>query len=255
MKKIIISEEQAKKLIGKVVNENEEGGMEMFGEKPKEYNMGDGSKGEKTSWYCMETDNGGRGIRHHVHNIDEAAPEAQAFIGKGGVTKASGPYTTRVDAANNCQVVKIPSIIPYSANFENHSAALKLPPGSDFVKKLAEFFKAGGKLKNFRIESSASNVPAEFVEGDEKKGKWKDNKQYDMAVEGDNDDGTGNLQLSKARAYNLYVALLTMFPQLKSLDHKLIAHGATGPEYARGMDQNDPSFHNHKKVDLIFNQL
>jgi hypothetical protein len=71
---------------------------------------------------------------------------------------------------------------------------------------------------------------------------------------GNNDDKTGNLQLTKARAYNLYLELLNLFPQLKSVPHELIALGSIGDDWKPGIDPNSANYSNYRKVDLILDK-
>ena len=91
-------------------------------------------------------------------------------------------------------------------------------------------------MKKITIKASASKVPAGSVENDKNSGLWRDNKNYDTAAVGNNDDKTGNLQLTKARAYNLYLELLNLFPQLKSVPHELIALGSIGDDWKPGIN-------------------
>jgi hypothetical protein len=165
---------------------------------------------------------------------------------------------------------ELPELLPFGDFFANNVSKIKLSPSMPFVKQLKEYFDAGGRLSKITIKASASSVPAGHMEADPNADLWKDVKTYDNAATGTNDDRTGNLQLTKARAYNLYAALIQMFPQLTNIPRELIASGSIGIPYKgkqkpkpgqnpndpslKGDDPNDPKYANFRRVDLILNK-
>jgi hypothetical protein len=208
------------------------------------------------SWYCVTYQNGERKVQSYKFNTrKEKAPQGKEFVGTAGIAECTGPYNNSEEAKQNCQVVKLPSVIPFNKYFPNNISQIKLKSSDEGVKTLSEFFKAGGKLKSFQIVSSASMVPAGSVEGDSAKGKWVDNHRYDNSVEGTNDDKTGNLQLTKARAYNLYIELITLFPELKGIPHTLVAEGSTGDPYNPKSDHaDDAKYGQFRRVNFLPNK-
>jgi hypothetical protein len=185
------------------------------------------------------------------------------------IVGVKGPYRTREEALKVCQP-ELPELLPFGDFFANNVSKIKLSPSMPFVKQLKEYFDAGGKLSKITIKASASSVPAGHMEADPNADLWKDVKTYDNAATGTNDDRTGNLQLTKARAYNLYAALIQMFPQLTNIPRELIASGSIGIPFKgkqkpkpgqnpndpslKGDDPNDPKYANFRRVDLILNK-
>lgn len=219
-------------------------------------NESDGGTKDGEAWYCVTYQNGERKVQSYKFNTrKEKAPQGKEFVGTAGIAECAGPYNNAEEAKQNCQVVKIPGVIPFNKFFPNNISQIKLKGSDEGVKTLSEFFKAGGKLKSFQIVSSASRVPAGSVEGDAKNGKWSDNHRYDNSVEGTNDDKTGNLQLTKARAYNLYIELISLFPELKGIPHKLVAEGSIGDTYdAKSDHADDAKYGQFRRVDFLPNR-
>ena len=222
---------------------------------------------ENTVFYCVEYDNGSRNVRSYIWKGNNPPPESKQFIGVQNIVNATGPYQTKEEAESNCKKVSLPEVIPMGKLFGNNISLVKLQKTD--IKSLSDFFAAGGKLRSFKIVASASKVPAGCQESKtkeiEKDGKmittcaimsWKDVKDYDNAVKGDNDDGTGNLQLTKARAFNLYKELLNLFPQLEGIPYKLEALGSTGLEYNKknGDTPDDAKYAPYRRVDFLPNQ-
>ena len=220
-----------------------------------------GGKGTRY-YFCVQTEGGKNTVISAEYEPNEKV-NVEDFVGAkdpthGEVIKSgTGPYKTAAEARQNCgkkPVPKLPEVVPFGEYFPNNVSTIKVPTSSEFVKKLTEFFNAGGTLKKITITASASKVPAGSVENDKNRGLWRDNKDYDTSAVGNNDDKTGNLQLTKARAYNLYLELLNLFPQLKSVPHQLIALGSIGDEWKPGMDPNSANYSNYRKVDLILDK-
>ena len=216
--------------------------------------------GEKY-YFCVQTESGKKTVIYAEYSPNET-PNPKDFIGEKEPTyneiikSGTGPYKTAAEAKQNCgkNTPTLPEVVPFGEYFPNNISTIKVPNSSEFVKKLNEYFKAGGTLKKITIKASASKVPAGSVENDKNRGLWRDNKDYDTAAVGNNDDKTGNLQLTKARAYNLYLELLNLFPQLKSVPHELIALGSIGDEWKPGMAPDSANYSNFRKVDLILDK-
>jgi hypothetical protein len=222
----------------------------------------DGGRKPTRYYFCVQTE-GGKNVVVSAEYEPNEKVNVEDFVGAKDPThneiikSGTGPYKTAAEARQNCNkkpIPKLPEVIPFGEYFPNNVSTIKVPTSSEFVKKLSEFFNAGGTLKKITIKASASKVPAGSVENDKNSGLWRDNKNYDTAAVGNNDDKTGNLQLTKARAYNLYLELLNMFPQLKSVPHELIALGSIGDEWKPGMDPNSANYSNYRKVDLILDK-
>lgn len=224
------------------------------------------SSTDKKAYYCMEFSNGSKKVQYATYGKSENPPDPKSFVGNNNIINAQGPYATGEEALKNCQVVVLPQVIPLGKYFADNVSVAKISKSDEGVKSLVDYFAAGGKLTGFRIVASASKVPAGCEEGQTKRVKnkknetitvcstmkWKDVKTYDGSAKGNNDDGTGNLQLTKARAFNLYKQLLNMFPQLEGIPYSLEALGAIGLPYVK--DQDDPSDHKYaefRKVDFI----
>ena len=215
----------------------------------------------KRYYFCVQTESGRNTVISAEYEPNEK-PSVEDFVGAKDPTynetikSGTGPYNTIAEAKQNCgkPEPKLPEVVPFGEYFPNNISTIKVPTSSDFVKKLTEYFKAGGTLKKITIKASASKVPAGSVENDKNRGLWRDNKDYDTAAVGNNDDKTGNLQLTKARAYNLYLELLNLFPQLKSVPHELIALGSIGDEWKPGMAPDSANYSNYRKVDLILDK-
>jgi hypothetical protein len=213
-------------------------------------------------YFCVQTEGGKNTVVSAEYEPNEKV-NVEDFVGAKDPThnevikSGTGPYKTAAEARQNCNkkpIPKLPEVVPFGEYFPNNVSAIKVPTSSEFVKKLTEFFNAGGTLKKITIKASASKVPAGSVENDKNSGLWRDNKNYDTAAVGNNDDKTGNLQLTKARAYNLYLELLNIFPQLKSVPHELIALGSIGDEWKPGMAPDAANYSNYRKVDLILDK-
>ena len=78
------------------------------------------------------------------------------------------------------------------------------------------------------INASTSKLPAGHIDNDTTKPKWSDVTDYNDLVIGNNDDGTGNLQLCKAKAHKTYNELKNAIPELNSAPYVLKAAGPLG---------------------------
>lgn len=232
---------------------------------------GSGEDGEKEIvYYCVTRNTGKKSILPLKRTKGDTEGDVEFIKSQDKrITDAQGPFMTKEEAASVCQP-KLPELLPFGDFFANNVSKIKLSPSMPFVKQLTDYFDAGGTLSKITIKASASRVPAGHVEGDKEGPLWKETRTYDNSATGDNDDGTGNLQLTKARAYNLYAALIQMFPQLTNVPRELIALGSIGDPYKKsqkpkpgqnpndpslkGDDPNDPKFANFRRVDLILNK-
>lgn len=231
---------------------------------------GDGQNIEKeVVYFCVSYNDNTNGITKLTQR--KGATDGAEYLKTKykDIVDIKGPFRTREEAVKVCQP-ELPELLPFGDFFANNVSKIKLSPSMPFVKQLKEYFDAGGTLSKITIKASASRVPAGHVEADPNADLWKETRTYDNSAEGNNDDGTGNLQLTKARAYNLYAALIQMFPQLTNVPRELIALGSIGDPYKKsqkpkpgqnpndpslkGDDPNDPKFANFRRVDLILNK-
>lgn len=222
---------------------------------------GSANKGEtKTLYFCLTSD---RGLKFVVSdNFKEGEstdPKLQIgleYTNKGKIVNSTGPYNTTEEAQSNCgQTVEVPNVIPFEESFANNisNPDVTKPSIANAINNLRQYLKSGGKIKSLKIVASASRVPAGSVENNPSNGKWKDNKNYDNQVKGNNDDKTGNLQLTKARAYNLYLKLLELIPELKNIPIELEGLGSQGDAWDN-VDANAEKYRRHRKVNLIINR-
>lgn len=124
--------------------------------------------------------------------------------------------------------LKLPKIYNVGDFFdENHSTPKQFEKAS-FLEGVKDFISNGGKVNKITIDASTSKLPAGSVDNDDTKGRWKELNEYDDIVMGNNDDGTGNLQLCKAKAAKTYEALTSAIPELASAPYVLKASGPVG---------------------------
>lgn len=220
-------------------------------------------------YFCASYNDNTKGIIKLTQNKGDTDGAEYLKSKNKDIVDIKGPFNTREEAVKVCQP-ELPELLPFGDFFANNISKIKLSPSMPFVKQLKEYFDAGGTLSKITIKASASRVPAGHMEADENAALWKDTRTYDNSATGNNNDGTGNLELTKARAYNLYAALIAMFPQLTNVPRELIALGSIGDPYRKtqkpkpgqnpndpslkGDDPNDPKYANFRRVDLILNK-
>ena len=125
-------------------------------------------------------------------------------------------------------MLRMPKAFNIGDFFEENSAIPKNFEKASFVNMLQDFIKKGGKINKVSVIASTSKIPAGHVDNDTNKSKWADVTDYDSVVNGNNDDKTGNLQLTKAKAFNTYSHLIKNIPELKSAPYVLKADGPSG---------------------------
>jgi hypothetical protein len=112
--------------------------------------------------------------------------------------------------------------------FNENEAEPKNLESAPFLDKIKNHIKSGGKINKITIDASTSKMPAGHMNNDKSKNKWKELNEYNDVVMGNNDDGTGNLQLCKHKAMNTYKALKRAIPELASAPYVLKASGPVG---------------------------
>jgi hypothetical protein len=132
------------------------------------------------------------------------------------------------DFGLNQNMLKLPKTYNIGDFFAENSATPHNLHLASFIDTIKKFVKEGGKINRICINASTSKMPAGYVENDESKGMWSDVFDYDDKAVGNYDDGTGNLQLTKAKAYNTYNELIKTLPELKSAPYVLKAAGPLG---------------------------
>jgi len=125
-------------------------------------------------------------------------------------------------------MLKLPKAYNIGDFFEENSANPRNLESASFIKTIKDFIKNGGKINKISVIASTSEIPAGYVDNDQKKSKWKDISDYDNVVVGNNDDGTGNLRLTKAKAFNTYSHIKKLIPELASVPYILKADGHSG---------------------------
>lgn len=123
--------------------------------------------------------------------------------------------------------LKLPKTYNIGEFFEENVSKPKNLKRASFLNTINEFIKNGGQINRVTIEAATSRMPAGCKDNDCNQGKWKEITEYDE-VFGNNDDRTGNLQLSKARARHTYNDLVGVMPQLKSTPYILKGLGNKG---------------------------
>lgn len=132
------------------------------------------------------------------------------------------------DFGINQNMLRLPKTFNIGDFFEENSAIPKNIDKASFVEMIKEFIKKGGKINKVSVIASTSKVPAGHVDNDTNKSKWIDVKDFDTVVNGNNDDNTGNLQLTKAKSFNTYSHLKKHIPELTSAPYVLKANGPSG---------------------------
>ena len=123
--------------------------------------------------------------------------------------------------------MKLPKTYNVAEFFQDNESKPKNLHRASFVESIKKFIQDGGEINRVTVEASTSRMPAGCKDNDCNKGKWKEITEYDD-VFGNNDDRTGNLQLSKARAKETYNCLMDTLPQLKSAPYIIKGSGNKG---------------------------
>jgi hypothetical protein len=125
-------------------------------------------------------------------------------------------------------MMKLPKTYNIGDFFAENSATPHNLHTASFVDTIKSFIKDGGKINRIMVNAATSKMPAGHVDNDTSNSKWSDVMDYDDMVVGNNDDGTGNLQLCKAKAHNTYNELKKAIPELVSAPFVLKAAGPLG---------------------------
>jgi hypothetical protein len=123
--------------------------------------------------------------------------------------------------------LKLPKSYNIAEFFQDNESKPKNLHRASFVESIKKFLQDGGEINRVTVEASTSRIPAGCKNNDCNQGKWKEITEYDD-VFGNNDDRTGNLQLSKARAKETYNCLMDTLPQLKSAPYIIKGSGHKG---------------------------
>lgn len=124
--------------------------------------------------------------------------------------------------------LKLPKIYNVGDFFAENESNPKNFEKASFLESIKSHLKNGGKINKITIDASTSKMPAGNVDNDSMKNKWKELNEYNDIVIGNNDDGTGNLQLCKHKAVNTYNALKRAIPEIASAPYVLKASGPVG---------------------------
>lgn len=125
-------------------------------------------------------------------------------------------------------MIKLPKTYNIGEFFPENGAKPINLSSSPFIDSINNFIKSGGKINRVIVTASTSKMPAGTVDNIPTNKNWKDINDHDSIVVGNKDDGTGNLQLTKAKAFNTYEELKNIIPQLKGVPYVLKAEGAMG---------------------------
>lgn len=132
------------------------------------------------------------------------------------------------DFGINQSMLKLPKTYNIGDFFAENSAVPQNLHSASFVNTIKDFISNGGKINKLTINASTSKMPAGHIENNETNPRWIDNFDFEDKVIGNYDDGTGNLQLCKAKAYNTYEHLKKAIPELNSAPFVLKAAGPLG---------------------------
>jgi len=172
-------------------------------------------------------------------NVIEAKPGNKIFFQQSAF-KMGKEYGIRLEVSMHGQpislkdfgikqnMLKLPKTYNIGEFFAENSANPHNLHTASFIDTIKQHIKDGGKINRLMINASTSKMPAGYVDNDTTKSKWSDTFDYDDKVVGNNDDGTGNLQLCKAKAYNTYNELKKAIPELNSAPFILKAAGPLG---------------------------
>jgi len=125
-------------------------------------------------------------------------------------------------------MLRLPKIYNVGDFFNENEGNPKNFERASFLNHIKNHLKKGGKVNKITIDASTSKMPAGHRDNDENNPKWRELNEYNDTVMGNNDDGTGNLQLCKHKAMNTYHALKNAIPELASAPYVLKASGPIG---------------------------
>jgi len=157
--------------------------------------------------------------------------QQSSFNGKYGISLEVSMHGQPIDLADfgiKPNMLKLPKTYNVGDFFEENSSNPKYLEKASFLEGIKDFVKKGGRVNKITIEASTSKMPAGYVDNDESKGRWRELNEYDDMVYGNEDDGTGNLQLCKSKAVNTYNILKKSIPELASAPYILKAAGPKG---------------------------
>jgi hypothetical protein len=172
-------------------------------------------------------------------NVIDAKPGNKIYFQQSAF-KMGKEYGIRLEVAMHGQpislkdfgisqnMLKLPKTYNIGDFFAENSAIPHNVHQASFIDTIKKFISDGGKINKFTVNSSTSKMPAGYVDNDSNKSKWSEVLDYDDMVIGNNDDGTGNLQLCKAKAVNTYNELKNAIPELASAPYILKAAGPLG---------------------------
>lgn len=126
------------------------------------------------------------------------------------------------------KMLKLPKIYNVGDFFDENDSEPRNFEKASFLEHIKNHLKSGGKINKITIDASTSKLPAGHMKNDQSNPKWKELNEYDDVVRGNNDDGTGNLQLCKHKAVKTYEHLKRAIPELASAPYILKASGPIG---------------------------
>jgi len=132
------------------------------------------------------------------------------------------------DFGLNQNMLKLPKTYNIGDFFAENSDTPHNLHTASFIDTIKKHIADGGKINRLMINASTSKIPAGHIDNDTNKPRWSDVTDYNDLVVGSNDDGTGNLQLCKAKAYRTYNELKRAIPELNSAPYVLKAAGPLG---------------------------
>lgn len=172
-------------------------------------------------------------------NVIDAKPGNKIFFQQSAF-KMGKEYGIRLEVSMHGQpitlkdfgikqnMLKLPKTYNIGEFFAENSANPHNLHTASFIDTIKQHIKDGGKINRLMINASTSKMPAGYIDNDTTKSKWANMFDYDDKVVGNNDDGTGNLQLCKAKAFNTYNELKKAIPELNSAPFILKAAGPLG---------------------------
>jgi len=172
-------------------------------------------------------------------NVIDAKPGNKIFFQQSAF-KAGKEFGIRLEVSMHGQpislkdfgdkqnMLKLPKTYNIGEFFAENSATPHNLHTASFINTIKDFLKDGGKINRLMINAATSKLPAGHIDNDPNKGKWVDTFDYDDKVIGNYDDGSGNLRLCKAKAFNTYNELKKAIPELNSAPFILKAAGPLG---------------------------
>jgi hypothetical protein len=175
-------------------------------------------------------------VEGRLFTIDDPKPGDKIFFQQStfkvakeyGISLEISMHGQPVDVGTANNMMKLPKIYNVGDFFEENSSSPKNLEKASFLDMIKGHIKNGGKVNKITIDASTSKMPAGNLDNNSSNRKWKELTEYDDVVMGNNDDGTGNLQLCKHKAMNTYKALTKAIPELSSAPYVLKASGPVG---------------------------